>query len=166
MELASFQQVMTALNVHRVRYLLVGGMAVVAHGYGRLTYDIDLVVQLKRDNILRAMTALSELGYRPRVPVTAEQFADQSMRERWIREKGMVVFNLYSDRHRATPIDVFVDEPFDFDKTYAKAVRSEIDGVGIRYVDLQTLIAMKKAAGRPRDIDDIEKLREIAEDER
>ena len=63
----------------------VGGMAVVAHGYGRMTADIDLVVQLKRDNILKALEALAALGFHPRAPVKAEQFADEETRKRWIR---------------------------------------------------------------------------------
>jgi len=45
MELRSFEAIVRALNDHRVQFLIVGGMAVVAHGHGRMTHDIDLVVQ-------------------------------------------------------------------------------------------------------------------------
>ena len=61
MELSTFKSLMNALNQEQVRRLLVGGMAVVAHGYGRMTFDIDLVIQLSPDNILRAFKALASL---------------------------------------------------------------------------------------------------------
>ena len=165
MELKTFEAIMQALNRRQVRYLLVGGMAVVAHGYGRLTYDIDLVIQLNRDNIMRAFEALSSLGYRPRVPVTAEEFADDGIRRGWIREKGMTVLNLYSQAHATTTVDIFVQEPFEFDETYEKSVEADVEGVRFRYVDLETLIRMKKKAARPVDLEDIRHLRMIADDE-
>jgi hypothetical protein len=70
------------------RNLIVGGLAVAAHGYGRLTFDLDLVVQLQPDNVLRALKALGSLGHVPLVPVAAADFADPAKREAWIREKN------------------------------------------------------------------------------
>lgn len=165
MELKSFEAIMGALADHEVRCLLVGGMAVVAHGHGRMTHDLDLVVQLDRENILRAFAALAHLGYQPRVPVTAEDFADPETRQRWIDDKQMTVLNLYSDRFRTTPVDLFVQEPFDFDQAYARAHTADLEGLTIRFVDLATLIAMKEAAGRPIDLDDVRHLRLLGDDE-
>jgi hypothetical protein len=165
MELRTFKAVMEALNAHEVRYLLAGGMAVVAHGYGRMTYDIDLVVQLAPDNIIPAFEALGELGFGPRVPVTAEQFADRETRESWIRDKGMTVLNFFSQEHRATTVDVFVQEPFDFDAAYEEALQADAEGIPFRCVDIDRLIAMKEEAARPVDLEDIRHLRMIADDE-
>lgn len=64
MKLASLEAIMRALNEAQARYLIVGGLAVAAHGYGRVTFDIDLVVQLQPDNVQRAMNGLESLGYR------------------------------------------------------------------------------------------------------
>jgi hypothetical protein len=80
MELRSFESIMATLGAQDVRFLVVGGMAMVAHGHGRLTHDLDLVIALEHDNILRAFAALGSLGYQPRVPVTAEEFADPARR--------------------------------------------------------------------------------------
>ena len=71
MKLASVEAIARALDEARVRYLVVGGLAVVMHGYSRATYDLDLVVQLDQDNVVGAFQALGTLGYRPLVPVTA-----------------------------------------------------------------------------------------------
>lgn len=159
MELSSFESIVRELQAREVRFLVVGGMAVVAHGYGRLTHDLDLVLALDPENVRRAFVALGELGYEPRVPVTGEDFADPSMRRRWIEEKNMRVLNLYSETFPTTPVDLFVEEPFDFEKAYERAIRAEVDGVEFRYVDLRTLIEMKEAAGRPVDLEDVRQLR-------
>ncbi len=161
MNVRTFESVMQALEDHGVRYVLVGGLAVVAHGHGRMTHDIDLVIELVPANILRAFAALATLGYEPRVPVDAAAFACAENRRRWIAEKGMTVLNFYSEQHRTTPIDLFVAEPFDFDAVHACALESEVEGVRFRYADLRTLIQMKEAAGRPIDLDDVQHLRLI-----
>jgi predicted nucleotidyltransferase len=166
MKLASFEAIVRALNEAGVRYLVAGGLAVNAHGYQRLTVDVDLVIQLDGDNILAAFNALAGLGYRPTVPVTGRQFADPARRLEWIEQKGMRVLNLFSDTHRETPLDLFVTEPFDFDREYEAAMRGEIaPGLEVRFVSIPTLIAMKEAAGRPRDLDDIQHLRWIQEEQ-
>ena len=114
MKIASVAAILRALNDAEVRVLVVGGLAVNAHGYLRLTKDADLAIDLVPDNIVRAFEALATLGYRPRIPITAAQFADPVLRETWIREKEMKVLQFFSDEHRETPVDVFVIEPFDF----------------------------------------------------
>jgi hypothetical protein len=161
-KLASLEAIAAALNDAKVPYLIAGGVAVNAHGYGRLTQDLDLVIRLAPDVVLRAFAALAGLGYSPRVPVTAEGFSDPAQRRRWTQEKGMLVLTFHSDRHRETPIDVFVNEPFDFDEEYQNALREDIaPGVPVRIVRLSTLLRIKEAAGRPQDLADIAELRRL-----
>ncbi|MCP9472578.1 MAG: hypothetical protein NNA30_07585 [Nitrospira sp.] len=160
MKLKSFEAIVRALNNADVRYLIAGGLAVNAHGYLRFTNDADVVIQLIPDNVLRAFAALGSLGYTPVAPVTAEQFADQAIREGWIRDKHMQVLQPWSDRHCETPIDIFVYEPFPFEDEYAKALIKPLYGtIDVRFVSIPTLIAMKEAAGREQDRIDIEHLR-------
>src|SRR5450755_3370721 len=122
MEVRSVEAIVRALNEAKVRYLIVGGLAVNAHGYERLTVDVDLVIGLEPGNVVRGLKALQQIGYEMNIPVSPEQFADASLRESWRRDKNMIVLKLWSDRHRRTPIDVFVYEPFDFEKEYGRAV--------------------------------------------
>ncbi len=126
MKVASVEAIVRALNEHGVRFLVVGGIAVNAHGYGRTTFDLDLVIQLSPENIRRAFAAFSILGYTPLVPLTADDFSEASNRARWKREKGMFVLQFHSDLHRQTRVDVFVEEPFDFDVEYTAAFQGEI----------------------------------------
>jgi hypothetical protein len=166
MKLPAFEAVARALRAARVRYLVVGGLAVNAHGYLRFTADIDLVIALDADNVLRTFSALSKAGYRPTVPITAEQFADGKQRQRWIAEKGMQVLNFFSDQHPESSVDIFVYEPFDFQQEFTAAMVGQLlPRLSVRFVSIPTLIRMKEAAGRPRDQDDIQHLRWILEDE-
>lgn len=167
MKLSSLEAIISSLQAAEVRYLIVGGLAVAAHGHGRATFDIDLVVQLQPDNSARAIRALESLGYRPTVPVPAAQFADPQLRESWVRDKNMVVFQLHSDRHPETRIDLFVTEPFDFDTEYDRAMIGEIlPDLPARFVCVATLLRMKESAGRPKDLEDIRQLRLLTGTER
>jgi predicted nucleotidyltransferase len=161
MEVRSIEAVIRALNEGGIRYLVVGGLAVNAHGYERLTRDLDLVIGLQPDNVLRGLRALLAIGYSPSIPVTPEEFADATIRETWRREKAMLVLKLWSDIHRRTPLDVFVYEPFDFESEYARAERMEVaPGLAAPFVTLETLLAMKRQAARPQDLMDIVALEE------
>lgn len=160
MRLSSFETIAKALDSAGVRYLVAGGLAVNAHGVLRFTKDLDLVVEFIRDNILRAFTTFEGLGYRPSVPITAAQFADRALRQSWVNEKGMRVLQFWSDAHRETPIDMFVEEPFEFEFEYARALVKPLHAsIPVRFVSLRTLIEMKQQAGRPEDLADIEQLR-------
>jgi len=75
MEQSSVTAVFSALNQAQVRYLVVGGLAVLAHGYVRATQDIDIVLELNQANAEKAIDALEKLGYRPALPVAAADFA-------------------------------------------------------------------------------------------
>jgi len=158
----AIEQVLAALNAEKVRYLVVGGVAVVLHGHLRTTADLDLVVELAPDNARRAISALARLGFRPRAPVPAEQFADPNARRAWIDEKGLTVFSLWSDRLPEIEVDLFVKEPFQFDEVYARAVRVPLDTTTVTVVSIADLIALKQAAGRPVDLADVEALHALA----
>ena len=159
MERRSVEAIVRALNEVNVRYLIVGGLAVVAHGYLRFTADVDLILDLDEDNLRRAMAAFPALGYRPLVPVALDEFVDPQARARWIREKGLTVFSLFSPDHPATNIDLFVELPLDFERAYARAARMEIaPSLAAPFVSFDDLLFLKQQAGRPRDLEDIERL--------
>jgi hypothetical protein len=73
-----------------------------------------------------------------------------------------VVLRLYSDRHRTLPVDLFLREPFDFERAYCDALREEIaPGVEASFAGYDDLLALKRAAGRPQDLADMRQLEEI-----
>jgi hypothetical protein len=162
MEVRSVEAIVRALNTAEVEYLIVGGLAVNAHGYERLTQDVDLVIRLTPQNIIRGLRALGEIGYRMPIPIAPEEFADASNREVWRKEKNMAVLRLWSDLHRRTPVDIFVYEPFQFAEEYPAAKWEEIEpDLKVPIVRCETLIALKRLAGRPQDLADVAELEEI-----
>lgn len=155
-------QIAREFQKDQIRYLIVGGMAVIVHGYGRLTHDIDLVIQLTPDNVLKAFEALARCGFRPNIPITPPQFADKALRESWIRDKHMIVLNMFSEKDPRARADVFVYEPFDFDQAYEeKKIEKLSDGTNVYVIDIVRLIQMKKLAGRPQDLVDIDYLEKL-----
>jgi len=159
---SSVQAIIQALNGAGVRYLVVGGLAVVAHGHVRFTADVDLVLDLDEKNLRRALAAFENLGYRPHAPVPFEDFADAEIREGWIGDKGLTVLSLFSDRHPFTEVDLFVADPLGFDEAYQQRATLAISpGVEAAFVGIDDLILMKKAAGRPQDLSDLEQLEKL-----
>lgn len=159
MKLKSLEAIFSALNAAQVRYIVVGGLAVNVHGYLRFTKDLDLVLKMVPENIERTLDVLDDLGYRPTVPVDARQFSDPDQRKNWIEEKGMQVFQFWSNDHAETPIDLFVKEPFPFEEEYQRSlVKLLYNSLDVHFVSIPTLIDMKKTAGRDQDRIDIDHL--------
>ena len=164
MKIETLSALFKALTDAKVRYLVTGGLAVVAHGYLRFTADIDLFLDMDPKNLQAAIGVFRALGYRTRAPVQMEEFADPVRREQWIREKGLTVFSLWSPDHSATEIDLFVEEPIAFEEAYRRRMQlSMSDNVEASIIGFDDLIALKKRAGRAQDFQDIQKLNEIRE---
>jgi len=157
-----FEPVLKALNDAGVRYLVVGGVAVVLHGHLRTTGDLDLVVDLSPDNLGRALDALEAIGFQPRPPVPLRSFADPKIRSSWIKSKNLQVFSLWHPDLAGFEVDLFVEEPFDFDPAWGRRVVVQLTGTTAPVVSLEDLVALKVAAGRARDLEDVAVLREIA----
>jgi len=161
----SLEAIFLALREAQARYLVVGGLAVIAHGYVRLTKDLDLVLDLSPDELPKALRALGSLGYHPMAPVPLIDFADPNLRHEWTEDKQMKVFNLVSDRHPDVSIDIFPKDPFSFAAEYAAAVWKQITPkVTAPMVSVSALIRLKQVADRPQDRVDIDKLRKLHPD--
>lgn len=150
------------LNDAGVQYLVVGGLAVAAHGYVRFTADIDLLIGFGPGNAERAVATLKAMGYAPRAPVPIEEFADPAKRKAWVNEKGITVFSLFNANHPDTEIDMLVEDPLGFEQARAGAMMCELaEGVTAPMCSLADLIKLKELAGRPQDLLDIQKLSDL-----
>ena len=154
------RQIFAILDDAEVDCVVVGGMAVILHGYLRATADLDLAIGLSRDNVARALRAFESIGLKPRLPVAMEDFADPAKRDEW-RGRNMLVFPLWDPANPVRAVDVFIESPIAFDVLFERAVVKDLDGVPIRVASIEHLIAMKREAGRPRDLDDVAMLQAI-----
>jgi hypothetical protein len=156
------ENIFIALNEAKVRYLVAGGLAVMAHGYLRMTRDLDLILALDGKNPEQALTVFDSLGYQPNAPVALMDFLDPGKRQAWRDEKGMQVFQIISENLVDCPIDIFVDEPIEFSEMYAARVEYDLkEALKIPVIGLEHLRQLKQAAGRPRDLLDLEELNQM-----
>lgn len=155
------RQIFAALNDAQVDYVVVGGLAVILHGYLRATADLDLAIGFSSDNARRGMRSLASIGLQPRLPVALDDFADADKRSDWLRNRNMLVFPLWDPANPLRSVDVFIDEPIGFDELLAESVVKDMDGLKVRIASIPHLIEMKRRAGRPRDLEDIDKLQQI-----
>jgi predicted nucleotidyltransferase len=155
-----FAPVFAALDRSGTRYVIVGGVAGILHGYVRGTTDVDVVIDLDTARATRVLEELEAIGYRPSTPVGALEFADPAARERWINDKGMIVFSMYSSTNPVV-VDLFVRSPMRFEDLYARSEVKTVNGDEVRVASLDDLISLKRAVGRPQDLVDIAELEAI-----
>jgi len=154
------------LDKTKVKYLVVGGVACVLHGVVRLTRDLDLFVDLERDNLKKFLGVIKEMGYKPRVPVPIMDFADESKRKYWMQNKHMLVFSFYHPRNIYETIDVFVYEPIKFETANRDRKVFNAKGTKIPVVSIRNLKKLKKLSGRPQDLADVKALEDIVKMEK
>jgi hypothetical protein len=160
-----YSDVFAALDAAEVRYVVVGGMAVLLHGRVRNTVDLDLVIDLAAEPARRAMEALT--GW---VSGRARRLTRQTLPMRASDVTGSRTSTCKSSRS-STPsdplreIDVFVDYPVDLEELVRDAATVEVDGKPLHIASVRHLIQMKVASGRPRDLEDVDMLKEILADD-
>lgn len=164
--MAIFEPIFAALNEAQVRYVVVGGLATVLHGHARLTVDLDLVVDLASAEAERAIAALTAIGFVPRLPVDAREFANAETRARWQREEYMQVFPLIDPRDPLRQVDLFVEAPIEFESLWTRAEMVPLGATTARIACIDDLIAMKRLAGRAKDLADVEALEAIRNETR
>jgi len=153
-----FESIFECMNAAGIRYVCVGGIAVLLHGVDRVTADLDLVVELTPASSLKAIEALLAAGYRAKIPADPRGFADPKIRRQWLDEKHMQVLSFW-DTTRARPdVDILVEYPLDFETLYTQSVPVTLGRGTYRIASVEHLIAMKRNAGRAKDMQDIEEL--------
>jgi len=159
--MAIFAPLFDAFNTANIRYVVVGGLATVLHGYARLTVDIDLMVDLAPEQAKKVISILTTLGFVPQLPLNPSDFANPQTRKTWNTEKNMQVFSMIDPRNPLRIVDLFVENPIPFEDLWSRSTNVPIDTVSIRIASLTDLIHLKRLAGRPQDLIDIKNLEQI-----
>ncbi len=147
------------LNKRKIKYIVVGGIAVNLYGIPRATYDIDLLLKMEDKNLQKFLSLLKKWGFQPKIPVNMMDFSKSENRKKWIREKNMKPFNLYNDRWAISEIDVLIDTPVDYNQALKSAVYMKLGNIKIPVISIKDLIKMKSKSKRAQDLSDIEHLK-------
>lgn len=156
-----YEEVFRKLNQSNIKYLVAGGLAVNLHGVPRMTQDLDLLIDLGKDNILNIIEALKDIGYQCKIPEDPNLFAIPEIREKWKNEKNMKVFSFF---HKLAPyqiIDLMFDTPVPFAEASKNKVVKTASDLSIPLVAIPDLIKLKEGTGRMHDQSDIYMLQEI-----
>jgi predicted nucleotidyltransferase len=154
-----YEDIFKALESNRVKYLVIGGVAVNLYGVQRATGDIDLMLAMDKDNLLKFAAISKELGLAPKAPVKAEELADPAKLKAWRDEKNMRVFSFVHPDYSYIMIDIMTDNYISFEEAYKKRNILPAWGIHVSCVSLDDLIKLKEISGREQDLSDIEALR-------
>jgi len=139
-------ELLAALEDHGVDYIVVGGIAAIAHGVRRTTLDADIVIASTAANDERMAAAYEQLGVRS---TRESQWRDLDPTDPFdVARAGLLQVTTDAGR-----LDI-VRHP-DYQRLASGAVEVAIAGHRVRVAGRDDLIAMKRAAGRPRDLQDI-----------
>ncbi|MFI4887131.1 MAG: nucleotidyl transferase AbiEii/AbiGii toxin family protein [Burkholderiales bacterium] len=151
----------TALDRAKVRYVIVGGLALNLHGVERATMDVDLALALDDNNLRAAVDAFRTLHLKPIAPVALDEIANPLRLLEWKRDKHMLAFGLQSTLAPGPTVDLLIDPPIPFADLALRAVVKQVGAVAIPVVSIDDLIALKRVAAREIDRSDIEALEQI-----
>ena len=139
-----FREVLSLLGAHRVEYLLIGGYAVALHGYPRATVDLDIWVRVEPGNAARIVAALRAFGFDS--PLLEERL--------FLLPDQIVRFGLPPFRIELLTSIAGVD----FDACRGRAAMTPIAELSVPVISLDDLKTNKRAAGRHKDLADLEHL--------
>jgi len=147
------------LAAARVRFVLVGGLALVLHGLDRLTADVGLVIDLSAESARTTVQALAAAGYRPLAPVDPISLADPEQRREWQSARNMQVFSFWDSSNTRPTVDIMLAPDVPFEELWNAASVMRIGDYEVHVASIDHLVRMKVAAGRAQDLADVERLR-------
>ena len=139
-----FKEFLQSLNANDVRYLIIGGYALAFHGHPRYTKDLDIWIDLDKNNAGKVVQALQDFG-----------FASLGLAPDDFLEPDIVIQLGYPPSR----IDLLVGlKGAVFEECYSNRQIRVIDGIEINVIDRTNLIRLKQEAGRHQDLADIDNL--------
>jgi len=146
------ERVRASFENEGLEFALVGGFAVALHGAPRGTVDIDCIISHRERDFLLCEKALSAIGLKPRLPVTA--FELFQFRQEYINDRNLIAWSFINLDNPVEILDVIIT----VDLRKVKTVTKKLGIEKIKIIALDDLISMKKQSGRPQDLEDVKAL--------
>ncbi len=155
-----YEEIFREFRKQKVKYVIVGGIAINLLGSLRSTADMDILVEMSNHNLKKVVSILKKKGYRIKQPVDPMGIADEKTRYDWIHNKHMKAFNFYKE-DELKEVDIIVKSPVSFKKARNTILRVRVSDMVLPVISIDNLIAMKRGTGRVIDKLDIEQLKKI-----
>jgi hypothetical protein len=154
------KEILLTLADRGVEFVVGGGVACVLHGVERVTFDLDVAVQMSPQNLERLIDAVETLKLRPRVPVSLADIGDPDFVRSMVVEKGALVFSLTDVDRPLRHLDIFLHPALTFERLSEGAVWFDIGEARIRVVSKELLVTIKREIRplRAKDVLDLEEL--------
>jgi hypothetical protein len=149
------ERIVKAFTSRKIPYALVGGYAVALHGAPRGTVDIDIVVKHSEDFFKSVERCMKDMGFQPRLPVTAEEIFH--FKEEYITKRNLIAWSFYNPKNPIEVLDVVITH----DLNHMKSVSKKLGLWTVNVLSIEDLIKMKNDAGRPQDFEDVRVLKAI-----
>lgn len=141
---SDFSDLLRIFNAHNVKYLVIGGYAVVQYAEPRFTKDLDVLISTDVVNAEAIYNALREFGA-PLAGLTPKDFSEEG----FFFQMGVPPIR----------VDVLMGIPgVDFEDCWNRRMEVDFDGLKVIFISKKDLIASKRAAGRPQDLIDADML--------
>ena len=141
-----FRELLKIFEKHKIRYLVVGGYAVMKYSEPRFTKDLDVLIATDQDNANAVYSALKEFGA-PLENLTSDDFTHEDY--------------FYQMGRPPLRVDIMMSIPgISFDEAWENRKVVELNDLKILFISRSNLIRSKEASGRPQDMIDADKLRE------
>jgi len=139
------ESLLKSLKEHKVQFVIIGATAFPVHGYSRATLDIDIFVKPEISNAKKTLSALKDFGYD-----VSDIAVDEVLTKKILIRQYLV----------ETDIHPFV-KGVSFDEVWKNRVKAKFGDTFVWFASLDDLIKMKKAAGRPKDLEDLKYLQKL-----
>jgi hypothetical protein len=151
----NFINLFDKLNEYKVRYVICGGLAVNLHGVPRMTADIDIILDLQRENLEKFLQAVKELNYSLTLPLKPEEILEEEKRNAIIKDKNLIALSFYNYDDNTIALDVLIEFPLAFEELWDKKINRKSGNSDIYVVCIDHLIKLKEYSNRIQDQQDI-----------
>ncbi len=155
-----YEEIFRAFQKLKVKYVLVGGIAVNLLGCMRNTADLDVLVEMSDANLKKIMGILKNLDYHVKQPIDPMKILDKKTREDLIEKKHMKALNFYKERE-LKEIDIIIESPIPYKDAKKDVIYIKVDDLRLPVISIDNLIRMKQKTGRAVDKLDIAELTKI-----
>ena len=136
-----YEPIIKALNKSKIKYLVVGGIAVNLYGLNRLTRDLDLMIDISEKNLSKFVHLMNTLGFGTKLSV-----------DEW---EGKVAIAFRHQKDQSRQVDIFVKNPIDFSAAYGRRKILKLGKTKVSCISFDDLLEMKEISGRDRDLIDM-----------